>query len=360
MGSSWNGRGGARSPLARVSAVAAGVIALAATVPAFAADLVGQPTDGAIDLQPSVTPLRSSAAYFHNWIMLPVLSAVCLFVLGLLIYVVFRFNSKANPTPARFTHNTPIEIVWTAAPVLILMFFSIFSFRLLYNYHDVPKPDLTIKVTGNQWYWNYEYPTAGDFAFDSIPLTEPKAAAAGKPYRLGVDNPMVVPVNKNVQILATGADVLHSFFVPALGVQTTTIPGRVNQTWFRAEREGVIYGQCNELCGINHSFMPIEVDVVSQAKYDSWVAAHAKKTTAVAAADTGASPATKAVAAQGAPAAGAAHDSAAGVVVGPVTGAPPAPAAAGKPPAAQTGPRGKARVKGAPAPAGANGASPAQ
>ena len=245
---------------------------------AHAADLIGRPTAGAIGLQPGVTALRADAAFFHNVILMPVLTLICILVLALLAYIAVKFNAKANPTPARFTHHTTIEVLWTVAPVLILAFFAIFSFRLLYAYHNVPKPDLTVKVTGNQWYWNYEYPTAGGFAYDSNPLKEADAEAKGKGlYRLAVDHPMVVPVNKNVQVLTTGADVLHAFFIPAFGIQITSVPGRVNQTWFRAQREGVYYGDCNELCGVNHSFMPIEVDVVSQSAYDAFVAAHATK-----------------------------------------------------------------------------------
>ncbi|CAN5372523.1 cytochrome c oxidase subunit II [soil metagenome] len=253
----------------------------------FAQDLMGRPTDKALGLQPSNSILRDQAAFFHDWVLLPIIVVISLFVLALLVYVALKFNAKANPTPDRFTHNTPIEVVWTVAPVVILAFIAIFSFRLLYAYHDMPKPDVTVKVTGNQWYWNYEYPDMGGYAFDSNPLTEAKAAAQGAGlYRLAVDNPMVVPVGKTVQVLATGADVLHAFFVPAFGIQTTTIPGRVNTVWFKAEREGTFYGQCNELCGVNHSFMPIQINVVSQADYDAWVAAHSKKAPVTVAAAT--------------------------------------------------------------------------
>lgn len=299
--------------------LAATAFALAAA-PAAAAELVGQPTPGGIGLQPGVTPLRHEAAFFHNAILMPVIVAISLFVLALLAYIVIKFNAKANPTPDRFTHNTTIEIIWTVAPVLILMFIAIFSFRLLFDYHNAPKPDVTIKATGNQWYWAYEYPSAGVPEYTSNPLPEAKAEAKGKGlYRLAVDNPIVVPVNKNIQILATGADVLHAFFIPAFGIQTTTIPGRVNQTWFRAEKTGSYYGQCNELCGVNHSFMPIEVDVVTQPEYEAWLATHAKKPAPSAAPVTVAAAgaaAAQAPAAQTTPAAG------------PTTsGAPAAPAA---------------------------------
>ena len=312
---------------------------------ARAADLLGQPTPGGIGLQPAGSGLRHSAMWFHDWVLLPIIVAISVFVLALLVWVVIKFNARANPTPARFTHNTSIEIVWTLAPVLILMFIAIFSFRLLYTYHDMPKPDVTVKVTGNQWYWTYEYPEAGGFSYDSIPLKEKEAEAKGPGlYRLAVDNPMVVPVNATVQVLATGADVLHAFFVPAFGIQTTTIPGRINQTWFKPEREGIYYGQCNELCGVNHSFMPIEIDVVSPAKYQAWLAGHTKKTPAVAlAAAGGASPAPAPVAGQSAPAKVGSDTTAAmdGAVAAPP--ASPAPTKA-EAPKSQTGPVGTGRV----------------
>ena len=344
---------------AAVGAASTGLVAAGAR----AADLLGQPTPGGIAMQPAGSPLRHSAIWFHDWVLLPVIVGISLFVLGLLIYVVVKFNHKTNPTPARFTHNTAVEITWTAAPVLILMFIAIFSFRLLFAYHDMPKPDVTVKVTGNQWYWTYEYPESGGFSYDSIPLKEAEAEAKGKGlYRLAVDNPMVVPVGKTVQVLATGADVLHSFFVPAFGIQTTTIPGRINQTWFKAEREGVYYGQCNELCGVNHSFMPIEIDVVSPAKYQAWLAGHAKAPAPVAASPTPAAGPGQAPAPAGA-ATGSSADSGAAATVGPTSAAPPSPPpAAGAAPAAQTGPLGKAKVSPASQsgkPATANAASPA-
>jgi cytochrome c oxidase subunit 2 len=331
---------------------------------ARAADLLGQPTPGAIGMQPGASPLRHSAIWFNNWVLTPIIVSICLFVLALLVYVVVKFNAKSNPTPARFTHNTAIEVVWTLAPVLILMFIAIFSFRLLYTYHDMPKPDVTVKVVGNQWYWTYEYPGAGDFSYDSIPLKEKEAEAKGPGlYRLAVDNPMVVPVGATVQVLATGADVLHSFFVPAFGIQETTIPGRINQTWFKPEKEGIYYGECNELCGVNHCFMPIEIDVVSPAKYQAWLAGHAKKTPAALAANTGASPTPTPAAGQGAAASAPASSGPAGATVGPVTaatGAASAPVAAAPAPASQAGPVGKAKAAPTAKPATANPASPAE
>ncbi len=257
----------------------AGLALLAAFVAtsARADQLLGQPTPGGYDLQPAGDALKRQVIFFHNDILMPIIVGISLFVLGLLIYVVIRFNKHANPTPAQFTHNTTIEVAWTAAPVLILMFIAIFSFRLLYAYHDMPKPDLTVKVTGNQWYWSYAYPDQGGFNFDSNMLPEDKAKAANVPYRLAVDNPMVVPVGKVVRVLVTGADVIHDFANPAFGLKTDAVPGKVNETWFKAEKPGVYYGQCSELCGVNHAFMPIEIDVVAPAQFNAWVGAHGGK-----------------------------------------------------------------------------------
>lgn len=264
------------------SKIKPGSVVLGAVLSALASSalagplLEGQPTPGAIGLQPAATPLASSVAFFHDAILLPVIVAISLFVLGLLTWVVVRFNKKRNPEPARWSHNTPVEVLWTVMPVLMLMFISIFSFRLLFAYHDVPKPDLTVKVTGNQWYWNYEYPDRGNIAFDSIMLKEDEAARRNQPYKLAVDNPMVVPAGKVVKVLITGADVIHAFYVPSFGVQNDAVPGRVNESWFKVDKPGVYYGQCNELCGVDHSFMPIQVEVKSQADFNAWVAAHAK------------------------------------------------------------------------------------
>jgi cytochrome c oxidase subunit 2 len=244
---------------------------------AWAQDKIGQPTPGAIDLQPGVTPLREEAIFFHNVILLPIITAISLLVLGLLIYVMVRFNKRANPTPARWSHNTPVEVIWTVLPVLILMAISIFSFRLLFHYHDMPRPDVTIKATGYQWYWGYEYPDQKISEFVSNILPEDKAKAKGVPYRLAATEPLVVPVNKTVRVLVTGADVIHAFAVPSFGVITDAVPGRVNETWFKADRTGVFYGQCRELCGVDHAFMPIEVRVVTDQEYAAWLADAKKK-----------------------------------------------------------------------------------
>ena len=252
--------------------LAAGAMTAFWCTSAAADDLLGQPTPGAIDMTPGVTPLKHDAIAFHNQILLPITTLITLFVLGLLIWVIVRYNKRANPTPARWSHNTAIEVTWTLVPVLILVFIAIFSFKLLFAYHDMPKPDVTVKVTGYQWYWGYEYPDQKIPEFVSNLLPEEKAKAQGVPYRLAATEPMVVPVNKVVQILDTGSDVIHSWAVPAFGVIMDAVPGKVNQTWFKAEKIGTYYGQCRELCGIDHAFMPIEVRVVSQADFDAWVA----------------------------------------------------------------------------------------
>jgi cytochrome c oxidase subunit 2 len=250
---------------------------------AFAGDLVGQPTNGAIDFQPGVTPLRHDAIFFHNAILLPIITAISLFVLGLLLWCVVRYNKRSNPVPATWSHNTPIEIAWTVVPVMILMIIAVFSFRLLFEYHDMPKPYMTIKATGYQWYWGYEYPDQKIPEFVSNILPEDKAKAKGVPYRLAATEPLVVPVNQVVKVLVTGADVIHAFAVPAFGIITDAVPGRVNETWFKVEKTGTYYGQCRELCGVDHAFMPIEVRVVTQPEFDAWVAAKAPKTAATAA-----------------------------------------------------------------------------
>lgn len=241
-------------------------------VQAKAEDLLGQPTPGAIDLQPAASELKHDAIFFHNAILLPIITLITLFVLGLLIWIVVRYNRKANPVPARWSHNTLIEVIWTAAPVLILMFIAIFSFKLLFKYHDTPTPYMTVKATGYQWYWGYEYPDQKIAEITSVMLPEEEAKAKGVPFRLAATEPLVVPLGKVVRVQVTGADVIHSFAMPAFGLKTDGIPGRLNETWFRAEKTGTFYGQCSELCGVDHAFMPIEIKVVSQGEFNAWVA----------------------------------------------------------------------------------------
>jgi cytochrome c oxidase subunit 2 len=224
--------------------------------------------------------------WFHNF-LLWIISAITLFVLALLIIVMVKFNSKANPVPSKTTHNTLIEVVWTIVPVLILVGIAIPSFRLLFEQTDIPKADITVKATGKQWYWTYSYPDNGKFEFDSL------MAADKKPRLLGVDNEMVVPVNKIIRVQTTGADVIHSFAVPAFGIKIDAIPGRLNETWFKATKTGMFYGQCSELCGKDHAFMPIAVRVVSDQEFAEWVEMAKKKfasarTNSYALAETGA------------------------------------------------------------------------
>ena len=273
------------SRIGRLTAgIAASGLGLAFAVQAFAGDLVGQPTDRSIDLQPAASQIRRDVIGFHNHILLPVVVGITLLVLVLLITVMIRFNKRANPTPARFSHNTPIEVLWTVVPVLILMFIAIFSFKLLFEEHDMPRPDLTVKVVGRQWNWDYEYPDQKIAAYTSTPLTETEAANRKVPYLLASNAPLIAPVGKVVRVQVTAEDVIHSFSVPAFGIKVDAIPGRLNQTWFKADRTGTFYGQCSQLCGINHAYMPIEVRVVTQPEFDAWVASKATKPAIVAAA----------------------------------------------------------------------------
>jgi cytochrome c oxidase subunit 2 len=231
---------------------------------------LGQPAPWEYKLQEAASPVMESITSFHNF-LLWMITIITLFVLVLLVIVVVKFNAKANPVPSRTTHNTLIEVVWTIVPVMILAGIVIPSFKLLFEELDVPKADLTIKATGKQWYWSYAYPDNGKFEFDSL------MAADKQPRLLGVDNEMVVPVNKVIRVQTTGADVIHSFAVPAFGIKIDAIPGRLNETWFKATKVGMFYGQCSELCGKDHAFMPIAVRVVSDQEFAQWVEGAKKK-----------------------------------------------------------------------------------
>jgi len=257
---------------AAASAVLTAGMAVFAATPTWAQDLMGQPTPNGIGLQPAAAPLKHDAIWFHDIVLMPVITFITLLVLGLLIWIIIRYNKKSNPTPARWSHNTLVEVIWTVLPVLILVGISLFSFRLLFAYHDMPRPDLTVKVTGNQWNWAYEYPDQGVAEYISNMLPEDEARAQNVPYRLAADEPMVVPVGQTVRLLVTAADVIHALALPAFGLKTDAVPGRINETWFKAERTGVFYGQCSELCGVDHAFMPIEIRVVTQAEFAAWVA----------------------------------------------------------------------------------------
>jgi cytochrome c oxidase subunit II len=231
---------------------------------------LGQPAPWEYKLQEAASPVMDDIVYFHNWLLVAI-TLITLFVLGLLVAVVVKFNAKANPVPSKTTHNTLLEVIWTLGPVLILMAIVIPSFKLLFKELDIPKADLTVKVTGNQWNWTYAYPD-DKIEFTSIMLTDDERAKRNPPppRLLGVDNEMVVPVDKVVRIQTTGADVIHSFAVPAFGIKIDSIPGRLNETWFKATKLGVFYGQCSELCGKDHAFMPIVVRVVNDGDYAAW------------------------------------------------------------------------------------------
>nr|WP_307437155.1 cytochrome c oxidase subunit II [Labrys monachus] len=233
---------------------------------------VGEPAPWQMGLQGAATPVMEYIVWFHSYVMWFIVP-ITLFVMVLLLYVIFRFNKKANPIPSKVTHHTGIEIAWTVIPILILVAIAIPSFRLLFLEQTIPTPDLTIKATASQWSWDYEYPDNGDFTFTSVMRRdEDKVKADGQPWLLAVDNEVVVPVNKIVRVQVTGADVVHAFAVPSFGIKIDAIPGRLNETWFQATREGWYYGQCSQLCGHDHAFMPIAVHVVSNDDFQKWVA----------------------------------------------------------------------------------------
>jgi cytochrome c oxidase subunit II len=253
---------------ARFLGLAVAGMALAASGGASAE--LGQPAPWEYKLQGAASPVMEHIIWFHDWLLV-IITVITLFVLALLVTVVVKFNARSNPVPSRTTHNSLIEVAWTLIPVLILVGIAVPSFRLLFLELDVPKADLTIKATGKQWYWSYAYPDNGKFEFDSL-LAQDK-----QPRLLGVDNEMVVPVNKVIRVQTTGADVIHSFAVPAFGIKIDAIPGRLNETWFKATTTGMFYGQCSELCGKDHAFMPIAVRVVSDQEFASWVESAKKK-----------------------------------------------------------------------------------
>ena len=260
-----------------------GVLASALFVlPALAAD---GPQPWELGLQAPASERMTQIIWMHDY-LLYFITAICIFVLLLLIWIMVRYNSRANPVPSKNTHNTMLEVIWTGLPVLILVAIAIPSFRILYYQDTIPPADLTIKAIGKQWYWTYEYPDQDNLTFDALMLADEKAKEAGEPRLLGTDNHVVVPVNKIVRVLTTGADVIHSWSLPAFGVKMDAVPGRINETWFKADREGIFYGQCSELCGARHAFMPIEVEVVSQARFDQWLEEAKKKFATLDAPDT--------------------------------------------------------------------------
>ena len=249
------------------NAIGTALALLAGCGAAFAA---GQPEPWQLGLSQAATPIMENIRWFHDDLLMPIITVITIFVLALLIYVSIRFNSRANPKPSKTTHNTLLEVAWTVIPIMILMLIAVPSFRLLYFQRVIPEAAMIIKATGNQWYWSYEYPDHDGLSFDALMVQEADLKE-GQPRLLAVDNEVVVPVGEVVRVVVTAADVIHNWAMPAFGTKMDAIPGRLNETWFKAERTGIYYGQCSELCGRDHAFMPIAVRVVEKAEFDAWV-----------------------------------------------------------------------------------------
>jgi len=236
-----------------------------------ASENIGVPKDYQLTFQDAATPNMADITWFHNSFLFPIILVITLFVTALLIYVMIRFSAKNNPNPSKTTHNSLVEVIWTVVPVIILIVIAIPSFRILYTQQDVPiDADLTIKATGYQWYWGYEYPDNDGMYFDSLPLEEDELTE-GKLRLLSVDNPLVVPAGAVVRVQVTSSDVIHNWAVPSFGVKMDAIPGRLNETWFKVDNPGIYYGMCSELCGVRHAFMPIEVHVMEEEDYQAWL-----------------------------------------------------------------------------------------
>ncbi len=258
--------------MSRISQAIAAISSMLFSLPAWAADEMptpSYPTDWQLGLQKAASPVMEMMISFHNELLV-IITAISVFVLILLLICVFRFNERANPVPAKWSHNTLIEVIWTAVPVLILVLIAVPSYRLLYFQDRVEQADMTLKIIGNQWYWSYEYPDS-EITFDAIAVAD-KDIKPGQHRMLETDNHVVLPVESNVRLLMTASDVIHAWAIPAFGVKLDNVPGRTNETWVRATKLGRFYGQCSELCGVDHSFMPIVVDVVSKEAYTAWVA----------------------------------------------------------------------------------------
>ena len=236
---------------------------------ASSSSMAEQPKDWQLGFQKAASKGMEDIVWFHDYMLLPIITAITVFVLFLVIYACIRFRSSRNPEASQTSHNTLIEILWTLVPCLILILMAVPSFKVLYSQDKIPSAEVTIKAIGYQWYWGYEYPDE-NIIFDSY-MIEDKDLKPGQPRLLTVDNEIVVPVDKVVKVLITANDVLHAWALPSFGVKRDAVPGRINETWFKADRIGTFYGQCSELCGIKHAFMPITVNVVSQAEYDKWL-----------------------------------------------------------------------------------------
>ncbi len=256
---------------------------VAALTPAFGQNLEvhGAPVPWQMGFQEAATPVMAQINSFHNFLVI-ISTAIALFVLVIMAYVMIRFRASKNPTPSRTTHNTALEIIWTIVPIVILVVIAVPSFRVLYFMDRAVDAEMTIKAIGNQWYWTYEYPDDGDFVFDAIML-EDDEIGEGQIRLLETDTHVVVPVDTTIRLLVTASDVLHAWAIPAFGVKMDAVPGRINETWFRVEKQGIYYGQCSELCGIHHGFMPIVVEAVSKERYAEWVKEAQEKYAAIAA-----------------------------------------------------------------------------
>ncbi|MCV6584536.1 MAG: cytochrome c oxidase subunit II [Marinibacterium sp.] len=252
-----------------------GLMAALSAVPAMAQDaleIVGAPKQGGLGFQPAASELARDLQSLDGLILV-IITLICVFVVGLLAVVIMRFNRRANPTPGTFTHNSPLEVAWTIVPIVILVFIGAFSLPVLFKQQEIPEADITIKVTGYQWYWGYEY-VDHDFGFEAFMLGREGLEEAGysqDEYLLATDEAVVIPVDKVVVMQVTGADVIHSWTIPSFGVKQDAVPGRLAELWFKAEKEGIYFGQCSELCGKDHAYMPITVKVVSQEEYDQWL-----------------------------------------------------------------------------------------
>src|SRR5690606_11980935 len=263
---------------ARAGSLVSGAALAGSATSAFAQQTTGQPHYWQMGLQDSVTEISDGIHWFHNVLVNPIIIGITIFVMILMAYVMYKFSEKRNPTPSGTTHNQLLEVAWTVVPVLILLVIAVPSFKLLYAQYDYPKPDLTIKATGNQWNWTHTYPDQGGFSFTSVMLNDEERQELIKkgipaPRLLAVNNEIFVPVDKVVHVLVTASDVIHNWTVPAFGSKVDAVPGRVTATWFRARYEGIYYGQCSELCGKDHAFMPIAVRVVSDAVFNEWAEA---------------------------------------------------------------------------------------
>lgn len=281
-----------RDMVHRVGLVFAGLwmTCIALSGRALADGAVGMPREWELGFQPAFSPVMERVHEFHG-LLLVIITAIVLFVLGIMGYIIIRFNAARNPVPSRTSHNTVLEVIWTAVPVLVLVVIAIPSLKLLYFSNKAQTPDMTLKVVGHQWYWTYNYPDHGDFSFDSIPVPS-DSLQPGQPRLLAVDNPVVLPVGAVVQVLVSTEDVIHNWAVPSLGLKKDATAGRVNETWVQVNQEGTYYGMCSELCGVNHYFMPIEIRGVSKEAFAAWVdeakqkfASNARPGVSVAAAD---------------------------------------------------------------------------